>query len=127
MSLHRRWLALRNRLLASPRFQRWASGFPLTRPIARRRARSLFDLCAGFVYSQILFACIELDLFEHLAGGPVSLGELAKRMGLPETGALRLLKSAASLGLIERSGPDHFVLGELGAALRGNPGIAAMV
>ena len=127
MSLRRRWLDLRNRLLASPRFQRWASGFPLTRHIARRRARTLFDLCAGFVYSQILFACIDLDLFEHLADGPLSLGELAGRMGLPEAAALRLLKSAESLDLIERSGPDRFVLGELGAALRGNPGIAAMV
>ena len=29
-----RWLAWRNRLVASPRFQRWAAGFPLTRRIA---------------------------------------------------------------------------------------------
>ena len=42
-----RWLVVRDRLLASPRFQRWAAAFPLTRPIARRRARALFDLCAG--------------------------------------------------------------------------------
>ena len=32
-------LNLRNRLLASERFQRWAAAFPLTRPIARDRAR----------------------------------------------------------------------------------------
>ncbi len=127
MRLHRRWLILRNRILASPRFQRLASGFPLTRPVARRRARALFDLIAGFVYSQILFACIELGLFDLLAEGPLPLGELAKRLGLPEPAALRLLKSAESLGLVERCGPDHFGLGELGAALRGNPGIAAMV
>ena len=38
----------------TPRFQRWAANSPLTRWIARRRARALFDLCAGFVYSQIL-------------------------------------------------------------------------
>ena len=34
--------------------------FPLTRPIARRRARALFDLVAGFVYSQVLLACVQL-------------------------------------------------------------------
>ena len=62
--------ALRNRFLASPRFQRWASSFPLTRPIARRRARALFDLCAGFVYSQVLQACVRLRLFDALNRRP---------------------------------------------------------
>ena len=75
---------LRDRLLASPRFQRWAIGFPLTRWIARRRARALFDLCAGFVYSQVLLACVELRLFEHLAEGPQSLAALASSWALPE-------------------------------------------
>ena len=40
-----------------------------TSPIAERNARALFDLCAGFVYSQILFACVQLDLFRLLADG----------------------------------------------------------
>lgn len=44
-----RWLALCDRLLASPAFQRRAAAFPLTRPMARRRAREVFDLVAGFV------------------------------------------------------------------------------
>ena len=127
MTWRGRWLDLRNRLLASPRFQRWAAGFPLTRPIARRRARDLFDLCAGFVYSQILAACIDLRLFDLLAGKPLSVQELAGQVGLPEPATLRLLKSAESLGLVERVGPDRYTLGELGAALRGNPGIAEMV
>ena len=54
--LAERWFELRNRLLASPAFQSWASAFPLTRPIARRRAKAAFDLTAGFVYSQVLLA-----------------------------------------------------------------------
>ena len=121
-----RWLALRNRIYASARFQRWASAFPLTRPIARRRARALFDLCAGFVYSQVLAACIELRLFDLLAHGPLPLNDLAERLGLAPEAALRLLKAAQSLDLVESS-PDGYVLGDLGAALRGNPGIAEMV
>jgi demethylspheroidene O-methyltransferase len=122
-----RWLGLRNRLFASPRFQRWASSFPLTRPIARRRARALFDLCAGFVYSQILTACIELRLFDLLVERPLPLNDLAQRLGLAPEAALRLLKAAQSLGLVEESGADGYALGDLGAALRGNPGIAEMV
>ena len=44
----------RNRTVARPGFQRWAAAFPLTRPTARRHAGELFDLVAGFVYSQVL-------------------------------------------------------------------------
>jgi hypothetical protein len=56
----------RDRLIASPRVQRWALANPLTRPIARRRARAMLDLCAGFVYSQVLFTCVRLRLFDIL-------------------------------------------------------------
>ena len=39
------------------RFQRFAASFPLTKPIAQRQSQALFDLCAGFVYAQVLQAC----------------------------------------------------------------------
>ena len=39
----------RDRLIASPRVQRWALANPVTRPVAQRRARAMLDLCAGFV------------------------------------------------------------------------------
>jgi demethylspheroidene O-methyltransferase len=121
------WLGRRDRLLASPRFQRWAAAFPLTRWIARRRARELFDLTAGFVYSQVLAACVRLRLFEVLAEGPAPLAELAPRIGLPAESTERLLEAAASLRLAERRGAGRYGLGVLGAALLGNPGVAAMV
>jgi len=121
------WLEWRNRLLASARFQRWAAAFPVTRPIARRRARQLFDLCAGFVYSQVLLACVRLRLFEVLASGPQSRSELATRMALPPEAAARLLGAAVSLRLLERLGDDRFALGPLGATLVGNGAVLAMV
>lgn len=126
-NLRSRWLALRNQLLANPRFQRWAVDFPLTRPLARRRARALFDVTAGFVYSQILFACVQLDLLPFLAAGPRSREELARHLGLDEVGTLRLLKAAGTLGLVEPWPDGGYGLGAQGAALLGNPGIAAMV
>lgn len=121
------WLTVRDRLLASPRFQRWAVAFPPTRWIAKRRARALFDLCAGFVYSQVLYACVTLRLFDHLADGPQSLPALARRMSLSEDAALRLLEAARSLDLVARPRAGSYRLGSLGAALRGNPGVAAMI
>jgi demethylspheroidene O-methyltransferase len=114
-------------LLASPRFQRWAMRFPLTRPIARRRARALFDLTAGFVYSQILAACVQLDLFETLRPGPRSLAELSTMLDLPPAAAERLLRAAAALKLTAVNGRGEYGLGSLGAALLGNPGVTGLI
>ncbi len=122
-----RLFALRDRLVASDRFRQWAAAFPLTRPLARKSARDLFDICAGFVYSQVLFACVRLNLFAILAEGPQTAAGLAARLDLPPDSAIRLLRAGAALGLFaERSG-GRFALGQLGAAMLGNPGIAAMV
>ncbi len=113
-------------MLASPRFHAFAVRFPLTRPVARREATALFDLCAGFVYAQTLSACVELDLFERLAAGPVEPNILAARCAVPEAAMVTLLEAAVSLRLLARAG-HSYRLGALGAALRGNPGVAAMV
>jgi len=119
--------AARDALLASRRFQRWAAAFPLTRPVARRRTRALFDLCAGFVYSQVLATCVELRLFDLLAEGPERVDVLAERLDLPPESADRLLTAAAALGLVRPRSGGRFGLGPLGAAMLGNPAIEAMV
>ena len=75
VSLADRLAGWRNRLVASPRFQRFAASFPLTRPIAQRQSQALFDLCAGFVYAQVLQACVQLDLFRILDEAPPSAAE----------------------------------------------------
>ena len=75
-------IVLRNRLLMNRRFRAFSASFPLTRGIARRTAAEVFDLCAGFVYSQILFACVRLQIFEMLADEPLGTAELKRRTGL---------------------------------------------
>jgi demethylspheroidene O-methyltransferase len=122
-----RWNDWRNRTVARPGFQRWAAAFPLTRPLARSHARELFDLVAGFVYSQVLLACVRLDLFERLAGGPLPEAELAGRLGLGEEGAERLFAAADALELLERRPGGRIALGRVGAPMVGNRAVAAMV
>ncbi|MFH6784754.1 MULTISPECIES: methyltransferase [Methylobacterium] len=122
-----RLLAWRHRLIADPRFQRFAAAFPLTRPVAHRNARALFDLCAGFVYAQVLAACLRLDLFLLLADGPMTTADLSRRLDLPPDRTLCLLRAAASLGLLTDRRDGRYALGDLGAALLGNPSVAAMV
>lgn len=132
LSFSDRLLGWRDRLLASPAFHRFASGFALTRPIAQRSARDLFDLVAGFVYSQVLSACVKLELFEILSAGPQSQAALAQRFGMSEEAAARLLAAAVSLRLVEVRGTDadgapRYGLGMLGAPLVGNEAVKAMI
>jgi demethylspheroidene O-methyltransferase len=127
LSWRDRLLGLRDTILANPDFQRFAGTFALTRPIARRRAGALFDLCAGFVYSQILLACVRLRLLDHLADGPLSVDDVASRLSLSSASTRLLLDAAASLKLAQRRSGDRYGLGPLGAALLGNPGVVAMI
>ncbi len=122
-----RALAWRDRTLASAKFRRWAAAFALTRPLARRRARALFDLCAGFVYSQILAACVQVRLFDMLSEGPQTAADLAPRLGLPLDGAERLLAAAVALQLAERRSFGRYGLGVLGAAMVDNAAVTEMV
>lgn len=122
-----RWQAWRDRRLADPAFQQRAATFFLTRPIARRRAARVFDLVAGFVYSQVLRACVELELFDILAAGPLTLEAAAARLHLPVDAAERLLSAAIALRLVEHRRGGRYGLGALGAPLVGNAGVAAMV
>ncbi|MES2195154.1 MAG: methyltransferase [Pseudomonadota bacterium] len=122
-----RVLGVRDSILASPGFQRFAGTFALTRPIARKRAGALFDLCAGFVYSQILLTCVRLKLFDQLSGGPRSPGELSSRLSLSLDSTVLLLDAAVSLKLAQRRSAGRYGLGPLGAALMGNPGVVAMI
>lgn len=126
-SLQERWRNWRNRLLADPGFQRWGSRFPLTRPIARRRAQALFDLSAGFIYSQIAYASVTSGLLERLAAGPCDIGQLSQTVNLESAGTLRLVRAAAALNLAEACADGRFALGAEGAALLGAPGVTAMI
>lgn len=122
---------LRNGLLASPTFQRWARRLPLVRGVARREARALFDVAAGFVYSQILQACLRLDLLDLLREEALDAPSVARLRGLDPDATERLLRGAWTLGLLDRvrgrAGSDAWCLGPRGAALLGNPAVLAMV
>jgi demethylspheroidene O-methyltransferase len=120
-------LARRDRWLVDPAFQRRSMRLPIARRIARKRMRALFDLCGGFVYSQVLLACVRLDLFERLRDEPRTAGDLADAVALPRDSVERLAEAAVSLDLLERRGADRFGLGPLGAALLGNPSITMMI
>lgn len=138
-AFQRAFITKRNQFLVSPSFQRWAAGFFLTRPIVRHSASAVFDLVSGFIYSQILLACVRLNLFEILHEAPHAhaLDTLARRLALTPAATKRLLDAAISLNLVTRIGRrgNHmadeahvrYALGMSGAPLVGNKAVLAMV
>ncbi len=125
MSLLDRWWDFRDVCLTSPRFHKFASSFPLTRPIVQKRQSELFDLVSGFVYSQILLACVELDLLAKVRNG-LDLGELSNQINLPPDETRRLADGAVALRILQKRGTTYR-LGDLGTILLINPGVRAMI
>lgn len=117
----------RDRLLGSATFQRWAGRLPLVRMIARSRSRAVFDLCAGFVYSQVLSACVRLELFRRLAHGAVPLDDLAHDVACAPERLRRLVDAAVSLRLLAWRSAGRVALGTLGAPLVGNRALTTLV
>lgn len=120
-------MRLRNRILSDPVVSRRATVFPLTRPIARARARGIFDLVAGFAYAQATAAAIETGLIAYLAEGGATAAGFAATTGLPPRSAETLLRAAAALRLAEEVAPGRYALGVLGESLHASPGIAELV
>ena len=119
--------ALVDRWMTSDTLYRWSVANPLTRWVTRIRARKVFDLMAGFVYSQVLLACVRLRILETVAERPRTLDELAQATQLPAAGLQRLLQSALALELLELRSRGRFGLGPLGAPVAGHAGIRAMI
>ncbi len=126
-NLKMRWIAWRNRILSSPQFQSRAARNWFLRPFARRKASELFDLLAGFTYTQTLLAAVESGLLDRLAKGACNADEAAKVAGLSAAAAERLLKSAAAIKLAEEVAPGLWMLGERGASLAPQEGAKAMI
>ncbi len=126
-SLMDRILAWRDRLLCDQRFHRFAARTPIFSLIARRRSAELFDIATGFVHTQVLVACLRLNVFDLLQAGPMPADELARRIGLGPDAAGRLFNAAVALRLLERRSGDRIGLGVLGGALNGFPGVKAMM
>ncbi len=113
--------------VASADFQRWAAAFPLTKRAARKDGERLFDLVAGFAYSQVLQAAVELGLLRELLDGPSNTFALSGKLGLSEDRTKALCQATSALGLTERLRSGDYRLARLGAATIGVPGLEAMI
>ena len=128
------WQRLSSRLdtwmtdcLTSEAFQDWAARNPLTRTFVRRDAAKIYDLVAGFVYSQTLLAVVELDILQALRRGPMSVQALAVRASLQPDRMRALCQAASAIGLLKLRRDGSYGLARHGAAVLGVPGLSDMI
>jgi hypothetical protein len=70
-------------------------------------AQVIFDIATGFMRAKHLFVAGELEIFETLAKGPLTLKELANRLGTPQRTTRIIADAVNALGWLERDG-DKF-------------------
>jgi len=121
------WIDLRDRLIGNESFQRWASRSPLFGWIVRRQSRRLFDLVAGFSYTQVLYALVKLGVVDSLRSHSRSIPQLVALTGLTEERMRLLAKAGISLELLEWRSRDQLGLGLLGKVLAESEAIQSMV
>ena len=126
-SIWDRLCILKDRLIADTRFQNRVAKIPFLKNIAKKRANQLFDVMAGFVYTQILLSCVRLNLFNLLKDGPLNLEEIKKSCSLDATPLKKLLDAAVSIQLLEIRSKERYGLGTLGAPMVGNTALSAMI
>jgi demethylspheroidene O-methyltransferase len=119
--------ARRDALLTDPAALRRLESIPLFRPVVQRSARRLFDLMAGFTYTQTLLALIRLGILDRLGNGPARASELAEDLRLSQHAVERLLRAAAPLGLVESRGKGRYGLGLLAGPAITRPEIRTLI
>ena len=118
---------IRDRILLNDRFRSFIESSIIFKPFIRAQANEIFDLVSGFVYSQILYACVSLDLFEKLRHGPITLETLSKSCGIKFLEMKRLIDGAAALGLLEKRQEGLIGLGYKGVVILTKPSISVLV
>lgn len=77
---------------------------------ASDRIEDALEPVAGFMHAQILYAGVQLDLFEAVGDDPRSAGAIADDLELQTAYAYRLLRALASFGYTDETGDRRFSL-----------------
>ena len=92
---------------------------PLPAPGASPRDQ-VMAMITGYWASQVCGATARLGLADHLADGPATIAELAAATSADPDGLGRLLRAAATIGLVTENDSGWFSLTPLGAELTGD-------
>ncbi|GII80552.1 hydroxyneurosporene-O-methyltransferase [Sphaerisporangium rufum] len=77
----------------------------------------VWDAIRGGARLAAIRTMVELECAEHLRDGPLAVAELAERCGAHAPSLARVLRTLASMGLLESAGADRYALTPEGATL----------
>jgi hypothetical protein len=83
-------------------------------------ATRLFDLISSQRITVVIYVAARLGVADHLAEGPVTAAELARRTGADERSLRRLLRALVTIGICQQVGSEQFGLTPVGAHLAGS-------
>lgn len=83
--------------------------------------RAVLQMILGHHVTAVVAAIARFDIADHLAAGPGTAAQLAHVTGADQVGMLRLLRTAASLGLLDELADETFAINSLGDCLRRGP------
>ena len=121
------YLIKRNLLVSSKKFQFFANNFFFSRIFVKLDEKKIYDLVAGFVYSQTLLSFVELGLLDKLLKKEYSIQEISKEFNLTNDKARLLCQSGVAIGVLELIEKDTYILSRIGAAIVGVPGLQQMI
>ena len=124
MEIFTNWM---NNLVAKPSFHSLIKKIPIIRRLAFNDGKIIYDLVAGFVYSQVLLAIIELRLIDFLITGKKKTEDISRFTGLPYDKCILLCNAAASVGLLKKNKDSTYRLTRIGAAIKGVSGLDKMI
>ncbi len=81
---------------------------------------AMLELVLGYFTIPMVRAAAQLDVAEHLAGGPLTAEELARATGANPAALARLMNTLVSMGIFTRGGDARYGLNALGQTLRSN-------
>ena len=124
MEIFTNWM---NNLVAKPSFHSLIKKIPIIRRLAFNDGKIIYDLVAGFVYSQVLLAIIELQLIDFFITGKKKIDDISRFTGLPYDKCILLCNAAASVGLLKKNKDSTYRLTRIGAAIKGVSGLDKMI
>jgi demethylspheroidene O-methyltransferase len=117
---------LKVNLFASERFHNYISRIPVVKYLINYEGGRIYDIMAGFVYSQVLHSIVELDLLKYLMSGGKSISEISRFVDISEDRLRILLRGACALKLISHS-KNRYWLSRMGSQIVGIPGLLEMI
>lgn len=83
--------------------------------------RAVLQMILGHHVTAVVATIARFDIADHLATGPGTAAQLAQVTGADQVGMLRLLRAAASLGLLDELADETFAINSLSDCLRRGP------